>query len=394
MEPTAVPTHDFLVDSAVPTVPLRGDAPATTRRVLHVINGQHYSGAERVQDLLALGLPAEGFGVTFACIKPGKFAATRKSVDAPLVDVPMRHRFHLGVADQLVELIRREDLELVHAHTPRTALVGRLAARRAGRPFVYHVHSPVWCDSTRPLQNAANSAVERWSLRAAERVICVSPSLEQAMRRRVARPEIVTCVPNGVPANPAATDRTPPTGTWTLGIVALFRPRKGLEILLEALAALLSQGVDVRLRAVGTFESHGYESAITCRAERLQLGDAIDWTGFTNDVAAELTRTDLLVLPSLFGEGLPMVVLEAMAAGVPVVASRVDGVTEAVVHRETGLLVAPGSVSQLGRAIEQVTAGTVDYAQLSRWARQRHAESFSDRAMAADVAGVYRDVLG
>ena len=68
------------------------------------------------------------------------------------------------------------------------------------------------------------------------------------------------------------------------------------------------------------------------------------------------------MLPSLFGEGLPMVVLEAMAAGVPVVASRVEGVPEAVGHRETGLLVEPGSVSQLAQAIEEVVGGDVDYA--------------------------------
>ena len=99
------------------------------------------------------------------------------------------------------------------------------------------------------------------------------------------------------------------------------------------------------------------------------------------------------MLPSLFGEGLPMVVLEAMAAGVPVVASRVEGVPEAVVHRETGLLVEPDSVSQLASAIRQFIDGEVDYAAMSRNGRERHAERFSDVAMARNVADVYRDVL-
>jgi glycosyltransferase involved in cell wall biosynthesis len=196
-----------------------------------------------------------------------------------------------------------------------------------------------------------------------------------------------------VPAIADAIDRTPPLGTWTLGVVALFRPRKGLEVLLEALAAMLSRDVNVRLLAIGAFETAGYEGAIRSQVERLELGDAIEWTGFTIDVAAELRRVDLLVLPSLFGEGLPMVVLEAMAAGVPVVASRVAGVPEAVVHRETGLLVDPGSVSQLATGIEAVVAGKVDYAALSRQARQRHRDLFSDRSMAAAVAAVYRELL-
>jgi glycosyltransferase involved in cell wall biosynthesis len=88
-----------------------------------------------------------------------------------------------------------------------------------------------------------------------------------------------------------------------------------------------------------------------------------------------------------------MVVLEAMAAGLPVVASRVEGVPEAVLHRETGLLVEPGSVSQLAQAIEEVITGSVDYGTLSRGARARHAEAFSDATMAGRVADVYREVL-
>jgi glycosyltransferase involved in cell wall biosynthesis len=86
-------------------------------------------------------------------------------------------------------------------------------------------------------------------------------------------------------------------------------------------------------------------------------------------------------------------VLEAMAAGLPVIASRVEGVPEAVAHRETGLLVEPGSVSQLARAVEEIIAGDVDYAALSEGARARHAERFSDTTMASGVADVYRRVL-
>jgi glycosyltransferase involved in cell wall biosynthesis len=102
-----------------------------------------------------------------------------------------------------------------------------------------------------------------------------------------------------------------------------------------------------------------------------------------------LAKINLFTLPSLFGEGLPMVVLEAMAAGLPVVASRVEGVPVAVVQRETGLLVEPGSVSQLAQAIEEFVTGDIDYSALSRGAKARHAEF--DATMAAGVAG-YRDV--
>jgi glycosyltransferase involved in cell wall biosynthesis len=205
--------------------------------------------------------------------------------------------------------------------------------------------------------------------------------------------ERITCVPNGVPASSFLVERRAPSGTWTLGTVALFRPRKGIEVLLEALAVLRSRNLNVRLRAVGGFETNIYKADVLGLAERLDLAEAIDWIGFTRNVNRELAKMNLFVLPSLFGEGLPMVVLEAMAAGLPVVASHVEGVPAAVVHRETGLLVEPGSVSQLARSIEEIIAGELDYAELGRGARQRHAALFSDTKMAEGVADVYRQVL-
>jgi len=369
-----------------------GDLPAMIR-ALHLVNGEHYSGAERVQDLLATQLPRLGCDVGFACVKPRRFPAARESKTAPLTELPMRGRFDLRIVKPITRLINDERYNLVHAHTPRTALVGRLAAKRAGVPFVYHVHSPAGRDSTRRLLNKINALVEWGAVRDADRLIAVSPSLRRYMITTGIEPERITCVPNGVPALGNAHDRRPPSGTWLLGTVALFRPRKGVEVLLESLAVLRSRGVDVRLRAVGAFETPAYEWSINSLAEKLDLEDAIDWIGFTRGVNRELAKFDVFVLPSLFGEGLPMVVLEAMAAGVPVVASRVEGVPDAVSHRNTGLLVEPGSVSQLSRAIEEMVGGVVDYAALSRNARRRHAELFSDATMAAGVNAVYHDVL-
>ena len=372
---------------------VESSAPAATIHALHLVNGEHYSGAERVQDLLARRLPQFGFDVGFACVKPRRFPAARESKDSPLVEMPMRGRFDLRVVNQLATLVDEDGYQLVHAHTPRTALVGSMAARRAGVPFIYHVHSPAGRDSTRRMLNWINATIEWAAVRNAGRLITVSPSLRSYMIGQGISPERVCCVPNGVPIASQPYDRHVPTRTWTLGTVALFRPRKGLEVLLESLAALRSRDVNVRLRAVGGFETPAYEASILALTARLDLGNAIDWIGFTRGVNRELAKIDLFVLPSLFGEGLPMVVLEAMAVGLPVVATRVEGVPEAVVHRETGLLVEAGSVSQLARAIEEIVGGRADYEALSSGARQRHAALFSDSAMASGVAAVYREVL-
>jgi len=376
-------------------VPSAGTATAVaTQRVLHVVNGEHYSGAERVQDLLAAELPRFGFDVAFACVKPYLFPSMRKTKEATLHRTPMHGRIDFGCARRLTDLICEEEYALVHAHTPRSLLVGSQAALRAGVPLVYHVHSPTARDSTRRIQNFFNARLEHWSLRRASRLIAVSPSLKQFMQDQGFDQGRITYVPNGVPEMHRI-DRTVPTGCWTLGMAALFRPRKGVEVLIEALAAIRSRGGDVRLRAVGPFETPEYEREVKSMVVRLGVKDAIDWTGFTDDIGAELRQIDLFVLPSLFGEGLPMVVLEAMAAGLPVIASHVEGVPEAIRHRHEGLLVEPASVSQLSSAIEELIAGDagIEYEQFCENSRLRHAKSFSVRAMALNVAEVYRGAL-
>lgn len=384
---TAVAPEFQLAPSQVPVV--------ATRRVLHVINGEHYSGAERVQDLLAEHLPAQGFEVTFACVKPDRFPAARQTQEARLYRTPMRGRLDLLCGRRIAGLIRQEDFALVHTHTPRSLLAGAVAARLAGVPLVYHVHSPTARDSSRWLQNLLNARLERWLLSCASRLICVSPSLAELMSAEGVSAKCVRYVANGVPfAAPTARQR--PRGGWTLTMAALFRPRKGIEVLLEALAAVRAAGCNVHLRAVGPFETADYQRGVLELAHLLKLDDAITWTGFVRNVPAELQRADLFVLPSLFGEGLPMVVLEAMAAGLPVVASDVEGIPTAIRHAQEGLLVAPGNADALAEAIQELTRpdSPHDYGRLCQNARQRHAVCFSAERMAANVAEVYEEILG
>ena len=145
--------------------------------------------------------------------------------------------------------------------------------------------------------------------------------------------------------------------------------------------------------AVGEFETPEYEAHIQALADQLGLDDTIHWKGFTRDVHAELSSMDLFVLPSLFGEGLPMVVLEALAAGVPVVATDVEGIPEVIRDGREGLIVPPGNVNALASGIQRFISGDVDWRKLRENGRRRHAERFSDHAMAAGVAKVYREVL-
>jgi glycosyltransferase involved in cell wall biosynthesis len=203
----------------------------------------------------------------------------------------------------------------------------------------------------------------------------------------------VRTVYNGVPSRDVLPPRVAPQGCWSLGTIALFRPRKGLETLLDALSLLRKQGRSVRLRAVGSFETPDYERSVKEHAERLGVSDLVEWTGFRSEINIELDQMDLLVFPSLLAEGLPMVVIEAMAAGIPVVGTRVDGVIDAIRDGSDGLICEPGDPLSLSNAIGRVISGQVDWHALCKAARRRQREQFSDRSMARSLAQLYRDIL-
>ena len=306
---------------------------------------------------------------------------------------PMRGRIDLRAVRQLTRLVRREGFGLLHAHTPRTVSVAALVSILTGVPLVYHVHSPAARDSTRRWRNRINAWIERRSVARASAVIAVSKSLGEHLKSLSRRDRPVLVVPNGVPCRTPRPPRPAGQTDWTLGTVALFRPRKGIELLLEALAVVRSRGYSVRLRAVGEFETGEYRSSVHEQTARLGLTGAVDWVGFVHDVDRELDRMDWLVLPSLFGEGLPMVILEAMAAGVPVVATRVEGIPEAIRDGQEGWLAEPGSARSLAECLVRAIRGEADWQAMHTAARKRQARCFSDRSMAAGVARVYRRVL-
>jgi glycosyltransferase involved in cell wall biosynthesis len=368
-------------------------AATTHTPVLHLINGEFYAGAERVQDLLAQRLGRFGFDVEFACLKDGLFEEKRQCTDAAVHHVPMKSRADVSMCYRLARMVRERRIRLLHTHTPRSALLGSIVSRMTGVPMVHHVHSPAEADTESGLRNARNALVERLSLRAARRLIAVSSSLRHYLRERGYASARIREVPNGVPMTEPARLPYMPGSEIVLGTVALFRPRKGIEVLLDAMARMRAAGVPVRLHAVGPFETAAYEGSVNELTRSLGLQDAVTWAGFRSDVGAEFRRMHVFVLPSLFGEGMPMVVLEAMAAGLPVVSTRVEGIPQVVRDGLDGLLATPGDPQALADALLRFARGEVDAAAMgdSGWHRQR--EHFSDVSMAAGIASVYREVL-
>lgn len=387
-EPTAICSLTALLDPGSPPHP----NPCVTCRVLHVINGEDYAGAERVQDSLALRLPALGFDVGFACLKPRRFAAMRQATSAPVYELPMRSKFDWSPARRLARLVREEGYSILHSHTPRTALVGRAAAALARVPLVHHIHCQTAVEvGGRRWQDKLNLLLERIATYRAAKIIAVSPSLRRYLLRHGYSQREVRLVTNGVPTR----GETPaPRPARTLGIIALFRPRKGLETLIEALALVRRAGYDVGLRAVGRFQSAAYEREIRELAASLQVESAIDWAGFQQDIGAELKRMDIAILPSLVSEAMPMSVLEAMSAGVLVVGTAVDGITDLIEDGVDGLLARPGDARHLADTLMRALGDDAERHRLALAGYRKQADHYSDLAMALGVAEVYEEVLG
>ncbi|GKS70280.1 glycosyl transferase family 1 [Nitrosomonas sp. PY1] len=361
-------------------------------KVLHIINGEFFSGAERVQDVLALSLPEYGYEVGFVCLKPFKFAANRVST-VPLYEVPMKSKFDLACVKEIVAIARRDRYAIIHSHTPRAVLLGRSAAWMTGLPLVHHVHSPTTRDTENLLRNYVNATMERLSLIGVSQLIPVSKSLEGYLQKQGWSRTKITMAANGVVTPGPLPERLPPSSEWIIGSVALFRPRKGLEVLIQALADLKQMGKAVRLRAVGPFETPEYEKNIKALAIRLGVADMIDWVGFVQKIEPEFLKMDVMTLPSLFGEGMPMVILEAMATGVPVVASNVEGIPEVLEHGHTGLVVPAGDARQLAKVIAELMDGKYQWTSMREKAYQLQVANFSDHSMAKAVAGVYDAII-
>jgi glycosyltransferase involved in cell wall biosynthesis len=305
----------------------------------------------------------------------------------------MGSRFDVQCGFRLANLVREEGYDLLHTHTPRAALVGRIASALTGVRMVHHLHSPTSRDSDVALRNKINTLIENLSIRNARALIAVSHGLAEYLRDQHFPKEKIHVVPNGVPTFGSLPVRSRPKGEWVIGCIALFRPRKGIEILIEALARLNEADLPCRVRAVGSFIAPTYEIQTKALVRRLGLQNRIDWIGFVPDVNLELMKMDLIALPSLFGEGMPMVVLEAMSAGVPAVASSVGGVTDVIEHGRSGILVPPDDPRALANALSSVMLGHYDWAELRTQARARQQALYSDAIMASGAASVYDRVL-
>ncbi len=270
--------------------------------------------------------------------------------------------------------------DLVHVHAGIAWEGHELvrAARTAGAKVVRTEHLPMVVTDADQLRAYSDM------LRDVDAVIAVSRASALGWQRAIGVGPSVTCIPNGVVDPGLRRGSDDPGRPATLLCVARFTAQKNHDVLIDAMALMAAGDPHTRLILVGD----GPEAAqIRARVEAAGLGDRVTFAGPCDDVPGRMAQADLLVLASAF-EGLPLVVLEAMAAGLPVVATRIGGVVEAL-GPDHPWLVPPGDAPALATAL---TAALRDQDARTRAAglqRQRYDASYSAVRMGADTARLY-----
>ncbi|MGZ4618827.1 MAG: glycosyltransferase family 4 protein [Frankiaceae bacterium] len=365
----------------------------STKHVLAIIDGLGRGGAEMLLADFAIGVPAAGLRLSVAYLrdKEGSPAADRlRSVEVEPLLFPITGLNRESVVS-VQRGIERVSPDIVHTHLGYSDLLGGLAAKRLDVPAFSTIHLARWEVERRIRDHVKLSLMAQVRRRYMHAVLSVSQGARLAyLDRGWDRPEHVVTVHNGVARQTRLdTGRYPQRfrlsdSALVLGMVSVLRPGKGHTEAIEALRILQRANRDIRLLIVGDGPSRD-----SIEADAADLGDAVVFIGFLDDVMPALDVIDILVHPS-HHEAFPTALLEAMSAGVPIIATAVGGVPEIVLHGETGVLVSPPpDPARLAAAIQPVVEDESLRERLGDAARARFAAYFTAEAWAGRVRDVY-----
>ncbi len=359
------------------------------RPILHLLNGEQYSGLERVVDHLVDAAPEHNYRLHLGLLKPLSMTSRMKSRRGVEHEIGMRSRLHLAIARRAREIALAQCCKLVHSHTVRGALVAAQLQWSTKLPWVHHIHSPALRESSRVVRNMVNFIAEAATLWRADAVIAVSEAMAEYASAfyRIPRKRI-RIVPNGVVTPFQIPAPATKSAERTISVIGLFRPRKGIGVLLDAVALLRKRGYQFSLRVVGEFSEPSYERDVRHQVATLGIEDVVHFVGFETRVEAELARCNIFAFPSLYGEGLPVAVLEAMAWGRPIVASDIPGIRELLRH-DVGILVPPGDPLALAGAIQRLLNEPALADALGSLARERQLTNYSVADMVSSVFAIY-----
>jgi glycosyltransferase involved in cell wall biosynthesis len=340
-----------------------------------------------------------GFEVALACA-PGEFTAGLMSEGYEVFPVPFQRSFnlpaHLVAYSRLLALLRRHHFSVVHAHTPIAAMIARWAAARARVPLVlYTAHGFYFHEAMRPAVRQAHIWLERTAQRRADFLFTQSAEDAQtAIQVGISPAGRTLAIGNGVdtarfapeqvsPSERAALRRefglTAESGPLVIMIGRLVR-EKGYFEFMQALGRLKADFPTMRALVVGdALKSDHDDSAAAIRAEAHAQGldQTVIFAGLRPDVPQLLALADIFCLPS-WREGMPRSLIEAMAAGLPVVATNIRGCREEVVDGHTGVLVPVRDAVGLAQGLRPLLADPALRRRMGEAGRQRAIEKFDE----------------
>ena len=342
------------------------------RTILFLEQQSWRSGAERVLEEVLYAIGPE-FKPLVAFPGDGPFPAELRRRNIETLFIPMGHYRSgpkpvtdmiafgprsLYCALQLSQIIRQRCVALVYINSPRCLMAGVIAARLTARPSLFHLHMTMTRRADLWLATRAGKF--------ATKIVACSQTSATALCQADLKLKAVTQVVYNPVRNHILTEKpispVPSlvnTRQSIVGQVGRITPQKGQHVLLKAAARLKNRGINIQLVLVGAPETNDAEDAAYARsleslARELNLEDHVHWTGYQLDPNVFYAIFDALVIPSTVSEGLPMVALEALQWGVPVIGSRLGGIPEIIHDNRNGFLTPPGDDAALADALERL----------------------------------------
>jgi glycosyltransferase involved in cell wall biosynthesis len=361
--------------------------------IVHVLSSFGMGGQERVALDLATGQAAAGHRVLTVSLAPppdGPLAAEFRDKGLEIATLAKRSGRDLKLMVELGRLFRARAADVVHTHNPQPLLFSALAARAIGAAIVHTKHG-VNPDTARRM------AMRRAAARLVGAFVCVSePTAEVARERRECPPDRLHVVPNGIDLDRFGPDPDArravraelsiPEDAFAVGTVGRLYVEKGHAFLIGSLAPVLGDRFHLVIAGEGPEKGN-----LTAQAAALGRKDCVHLTGNRRDVPRLLAALDAFALTSK-SEGLPLVLPEAMAAGLPIVATAVGGVPRVVEDGETGFLVDYGDEEALCARLSALDADRQLARRCGETGRERALGRYSSRRMVADYLELYRRV--
>lgn len=360
-------------------------ARRTNMRILQICSAREIGGGEKHLADLANQLAQRGHDVFVALHPASPVRALLPSLSADnVIELPMRNALNLATAVKLSRFARQNQIDIVHAHVARDYPLAALATGRSRARLVLtrHVLFPM-------------SGIHRLTRRRTARVIAVSEAVAEALRRqRIFDPETITVIHNGIDLARFAPRDDQPHRNFRVGMIGHLAPIKGQEEFIRAAATVCAGRDDVEFVIAGEDKSKSGEhrELLEKLIAELNLADRVRLLGWVEDTPRLLSTLDLFISPAR-SEPFGLSIVEAMAAGVPVIATMSEGAREIIRDGETGWLVAIADSPALARAI---LSAIDDPAQRSLVTQQAHAKvraRFSLEKMVTRTEGVYEEAL-